>query len=45
MLLEYERVELERKLFHESKNKLESLVYEIFDKLENEEFLEFVSEE
>lgn len=39
MLIEYEKMEHEKKMLHESKNKLESLIYETQDKLENEEFL------
>lgn len=41
MLRSYEEAEENRKKLAESKNKLESLIYQGRDKLENEEFLEF----
>lgn len=42
MLKEYEKVEDEKKKLAESKNKLEALIYQIKEKMDNQEFLEYV---
>lgn len=41
MLKQYEKVEEEKKKLAESKNKLEALIYEIKEKLENQEFISY----
>ena len=42
MLKDYEKVEDEKKKLAESKNKLEALIYQIKEKMDNQEFLEYV---
>ena len=44
MLKNYERIEEDQRRLAESKNKLEALIYEVRDKLESEDFLQYIQE-